>query len=194
MTQFSSFYMPDRLRPDQVVSLREFVSRPLAAIERAIGFSAQNTTIKLPSSSTNTDNIASRAILVHCNGGHNQSPTLVLSYLLGAGLSLRQAYQLVFKSRPGIDPLPPYRRALLDLELSLSGGISTVNQEDHFHLHLTELMRLAKNLMEEEEAGKNDHNSLEHNDLADKSRRAVRIAKEMREKAIAKLLKEGLVL
>ena len=41
-------------------------------------------------------------VLVHCDMGHNRSPTLVLLTLLRRGLTLREAYRTVLRVRPSI--------------------------------------------------------------------------------------------
>lgn len=80
-----------------------------------------------------------RAVLVHCNRGHNRSPTLVLAFLVHFGLTLREAYRHVLCARPHIDPLSPYRHGLRNLEVQLRGKCS-VEAEEVFGLHISELL------------------------------------------------------
>lgn len=41
-------------------------------------------------------------VLIHCDMGHNRSPTLVLLTLLRRGLTLREAYRTVLRERASI--------------------------------------------------------------------------------------------
>ena len=95
------------------------------------------------------------------------------------GLSLRDAYKIVLRCRPGIDPLPPYRQSLLEHEKFLHEGRTTVEEEnDLFHLHLAQLMQLvAKAKLKEEESNDDD-------------KHLVDLAIEQRKDAVAKLLNE----
>ncbi|CAJ1346612.1 unnamed protein product [Effrenium voratum] len=52
-----------------------------------------------------------------------------------------QAYRRLLCVRPGVDPLPPYRRGLCALEAELCEGHS-VCDSDNFAKHVTELMSL----------------------------------------------------
>mmetsp|Transcript_95343 Transcript_95343/g.240237 ORF Transcript_95343/g.240237 Transcript_95343/m.240237 type:complete len:293 (+) Transcript_95343:74-952(+) len=80
-------------------------------------------------------------VLVHCDLGHNRSPTLVLAFLVSAGLDLRTAYRRVLRARPTVDPLPPYRRALRSHEVALRGA-SSVGEEELFAMHITQIMEM----------------------------------------------------
>jgi protein-tyrosine phosphatase len=81
-----------------------------------------------------------RGVLLACNKGHNRSPALALAFLLHhCGLSLRASYRRVLRARPGIDPLPNYRAALVRHERALRAQ-STVSDEG-FSLHISELLR-----------------------------------------------------
>lgn len=82
-----------------------------------------------------------RGILVHCDMGHNRSPTLTLAFLVSHGLSLREAYRHVLSQRQSIDPLPPYRRGLRAYELAVRAE-SSVEEEEPFAMHVTQLMDL----------------------------------------------------
>ena len=84
--------------------------------------------------------LQSKGVLLACNKGHNRSPALALAFLMvHCGLSLRAAYRRVLRERPGIDPLPNYRTALVRHESTLLGK-STVSGES-FALHISELLR-----------------------------------------------------
>jgi hypothetical protein len=84
--------------------------------------------------------LQSKGVLLACNKGHNRSPALALAFLMvHCGLSLRAAYRRVLRERPGIDPLPNYRTALVRHESTLLGK-STVCGES-FALHISELLR-----------------------------------------------------
>jgi protein-tyrosine phosphatase len=60
-------------------------------------------------------------ILVHCRAGISRSATLVLAYLMHAGLvqNLKHALELVIDQRPYIMPNPSFRTQLLDYEMSI---------------------------------------------------------------------------
>merc|ERR1719469_1427858 len=79
------------------------------------------------------------AVLVHCSLGVNRSPTLVLAFLVMKGLSLRQAYRQVLRTRPHIDPLPGYRDALMRYETEVRRRASSVARSELFAMHFSEL-------------------------------------------------------
>lgn len=136
--------MRDWLQPDEELDLEEELQEHLAALRAAVACAgdAGLATAASPSSAPSAVAAASpRAVLVHCDLGHNRSPTLVLAFLVSLGYSLREAYRQVLRARPSVDPLPPYRRGLRKLEVSLT-GVSTVNPEEQFALHVSELMGL----------------------------------------------------
>jgi len=81
-----------------------------------------------------------RAILINCDKGWNRSPTLVLAFLMRKGLTLREAYRLVLRARPYIDPLPNYRQALREYEAVLYRGSSTVMEDEPFAMHISQLL------------------------------------------------------
>ena len=124
--------MPDRLRSDAEISIDEsyeplvMLSAAFAACEEAVASKAE------------ADPQA--AVLVHCDMGHNRSPSLVLAFLLMRGLSLREAYRTLLAARPTVDPLPSYRRALCRLELAQRGSCSIKSSEEPWAKHLTELL------------------------------------------------------
>lgn len=182
--QFSSYYMADRLRPDETICLREVAAKPLMAIEQAMGCSASDLHVKPPTilADATKDTTIHRAILVHCNEGYNRSPTLVLAFLMNTGgLTLRDAYKLVLQSRPGIDSLPPYRRALREHEQFITNK-STVNESETFQLHLSELLQFV-----DQESQNNGTTA----DPAEYRINRVHAARELRRKAIADLLSEA---
>ncbi|CAJ1346613.1 unnamed protein product [Effrenium voratum] len=82
-----------------------------------------------------------KADLAETLQGHNRSPTVALAFFLYNGHTLREAYRRLLCVRPGVDPLPPYRRGLCALEAELCEGHS-VCDSDNFAKHVTELMSL----------------------------------------------------
>jgi protein-tyrosine phosphatase len=69
-------------------------------------------------------------VLVHCRGGINRSPTIVLAYLMvREQWRLRQAYQWVKTRRKQISPHEGYWKQLQALELRLYGSISLTMEE-----------------------------------------------------------------
>ncbi|CAK9008895.1 unnamed protein product [Durusdinium trenchii] len=119
------FRMSDWLRPDEELDLKVELSEALQALQSAV-------------QPMGTED---RIVLLHCDQGHNRSPTLALSFFLYNGHNLRQAYQRLLQARPDVDPLPPYRRGLQTLESELYGE-QTVFEHDYFARHITELMSL----------------------------------------------------
>lgn len=98
------FRMSDWLRPDEQLDLRVELSEALQALQSAVQ----------PKSTAEN-----RLVLLHCDQGHNRSPTLALTFFLHNGHTLRQAYGRLLEVRPDVDPLPPYRRGLCALEAEL---------------------------------------------------------------------------
>eukprot|EP00929_Paragymnodinium_shiwhaense_P072871 TRINITY_DN36997_c1_g2_i2.p1 TRINITY_DN36997_c1_g2~~TRINITY_DN36997_c1_g2_i2.p1 ORF type:complete len:312 (-),score=39.86 TRINITY_DN36997_c1_g2_i2:48-983(-) len=128
------FEMNDWLRPDDIIDIPQDCDRQLRAVHQSI---------------QEADEEAQRrgdvraAVLVHCDMGCNRAPTLVLAFLVSCGLTLRQAYRFILSVRPGIDPLPPYRRGLESYEMLLQGQC-TVNPEEPFCRHISELMAVVQ--------------------------------------------------
>ncbi|KAJ3096747.1 Dual specificity protein phosphatase 10 [Phlyctochytrium planicorne] len=61
-------------------------------------------------------------VLVHCHAGVSRSATIVLAYLMRFGrLTLYEAWNLTYKSRPIIRPNDGFSRALQDLEREIHG-------------------------------------------------------------------------
>ena len=118
-----NFIMADRLRMDDEIDFAS-LEAPIAAIVEAC---------TRADASRVSDGVGD--VFVCCNLGINRSPTLVLAFLLSRGLSLRESYRSVLRVRPGIDPLPPYRRALGRADV---GG--TVAKDEPFALHISELL------------------------------------------------------
>lgn len=144
----SSHWMADRLRPEQDVDVQQVTAAAVASIEQAVGWSAHETLVQAPHSMHDDASTAehpakqnARGILIHCNEGHNRSPTLVVSYLIQCGLSLRTAYQYLLRARPTVDPLPPYRRGLWSMEDQNEEHLSNISVQPNeaFHRHISEL-------------------------------------------------------
>mmetsp|Transcript_47817 Transcript_47817/g.113195 ORF Transcript_47817/g.113195 Transcript_47817/m.113195 type:complete len:300 (+) Transcript_47817:26-925(+) len=78
-------------------------------------------------------------VLVNCNLCINRSPTLVLLFLvLNERLSLRDSYRHLFHAgHRCIDPLPPYRRMLVEAERTSLGSCS-IGEGDWFAFHFTD--------------------------------------------------------
>merc|ERR1719503_442089 len=96
--------MDDMLKHGELVDIASRLQEPLEALERCVCEAGRQ-------------DVAQRAVLVHCNLGVNRSPTLTLAFLVrSCGLSLREAYRHVLGARRGIDPLPPYREGLRQFE------------------------------------------------------------------------------
>eukprot|EP00933_Yihiella_yeosuensis_P033024 TRINITY_DN26728_c0_g1_i2.p1 TRINITY_DN26728_c0_g1~~TRINITY_DN26728_c0_g1_i2.p1 ORF type:complete len:283 (+),score=50.63 TRINITY_DN26728_c0_g1_i2:90-938(+) len=132
------FYHPlsDWQRPGDQVDISKELASPLKAIDKALGAGPL---------SLDGKEVPARAVLLHCDMGHNRSPTLALAFLVRHGLTLREAYRILLKSRPDVDPLPSYRQGLQDFELSCHSGLDgrcSVSSQDLFTKHVTELMRL----------------------------------------------------
>jgi len=157
---WQSFTMHDWLSPDDTIDIASDLARPLVAIEGAIHPQGPYPMAQRDGSSTLT-----RAVLVHCDMGHNRAPSLVLAYLVSCGLTLRDAYRQVFRVRPSVDPLPSYREGLRAFELARHGS-STVFGDDHFAMHISQLVQLVEQTGctrlfsdeedEKKEAGKED--------------------------------------
>jgi hypothetical protein len=61
-------------------------------------------------------------VLVHCSGGVNRSPTVVIGYLMKhRGMTMFEAYEHVVKCRPKALPHPEYLRQLTEYDESLHG-------------------------------------------------------------------------
>jgi len=64
-------------------------------------------------------------ILVHCDGGINRSPTIVVGYLVSREQwTLKQAFDHVLQVRPCVAPREHYLDQLRQLELSTRGEVS----------------------------------------------------------------------
>ncbi|CAE7206022.1 unnamed protein product [Symbiodinium sp. CCMP2456] len=126
--QLQYFQMSDWLRPDEKLDLRHDLAEPLQALQAAVQPAEAG---------------GDRVVLVHCDQGHNRSPTLALAFFVCNGHTLRQAYCRLLRARMDVDPLPPYRRGLEQLEVELRGERgNSVSEHDIFALHVTQLMSL----------------------------------------------------
>lgn len=126
--QLQYFQMSDWLRPDEKLDLRHDLAEPLQALQAAV---------------QPAEAVGDRVVLVHCDQGHNRSPTLALAFFVCNGHTLRQAYCRLLRARMDVDPLPPYRRGLEQLEVELRGERgNSVSEHDIFALHVTQLMSL----------------------------------------------------
>jgi len=73
---------------------------------------------------------ANHVILVHCDGGINRAPTIVVGYLVSREKwTLEQAFNHVKKCRPKIAPRQTYFEQLQQLEMNIHGKI-TLQFED----------------------------------------------------------------
>lgn len=131
-----SFPMTDRMNASEEVDFTHELAEPLAQLEACVEEAAG-----LQPTADGSGML--RGVLVHCRLGHNRSPALALAFLVSKGLSLREAYRRVLSARPTVDPLPPYRRALRDLELQLQGA-QTVSGDEPFAMHVSELLALVE--------------------------------------------------
>jgi len=72
---------------------------------------------------------------VHCDGGINRAPTIVVGYLVSREQwSLKEAYQHIIKVRPCVAPRESYIEQLRNLEYATHGedslnGVSVETQE-----------------------------------------------------------------
>ncbi|RKO91466.1 protein-tyrosine phosphatase-like protein, partial [Blyttiomyces helicus] len=56
-------------------------------------------------------------VLVHCKAGRSRSATAVIAYLVAhEKLTLRAAYELVKRARPGVSPNIGFMLALIKME------------------------------------------------------------------------------
>ncbi|CAK9008455.1 unnamed protein product [Durusdinium trenchii] len=134
------FRMSDWLRPDEELDLKVELSEALQVPgEKSYGLvNSIRFHLQALQSAVQPMGTEDRIVLLHCDQGHNRSPTLALSFFLYNGHNLRQAYQRLLQARPDVDPLPPYRRGLQTLESELYGE-QTVFEHDYFARHITEL-------------------------------------------------------
>ncbi len=51
-------------------------------------------------------------VYVHCAGGIGRAPTMAAAYLVSTGLSVDQAWALIWHTRPFVNPTPPQLAAL----------------------------------------------------------------------------------
>jgi len=73
---------------------------------------------------------ASSAVVLHCQGGVNRSPTIALAYLmLRCDMSLKAAWDLLKAARPMASPHENYWAQLRALELKTRGVVS-LSKED----------------------------------------------------------------
>jgi len=155
---FNSFFMSDRLRPDEEIDLATYIQEPLAAIEEALSSPTRRDSVVQQAFRGTKETAGSDegrsgtpppeeyqprplAVLIHCDKGVNRSPTLVMAFLMRHGMSLRDSYQQVLRERPIIDPLPTYRRALQILELLWHKGGATVSDDEPFAMHSSQLQQ-----------------------------------------------------
>lgn len=131
-----------------------------------------------------------RAVLVHCELGYNRSPTLVLAFLVQSGCSLREAYRRVLRCRPMVDPLPPFRRALENLERRLHSK-TTVRPEDWYAKHISQLVEEVESKAEPRQHEVNSgSDSDSSNDDPVIDLHVLEEAVRLRDSSIAELLKE----
>mmetsp|Transcript_128287 Transcript_128287/g.256222 ORF Transcript_128287/g.256222 Transcript_128287/m.256222 type:complete len:322 (-) Transcript_128287:48-1013(-) len=135
---WKSFAMNDWLHPEDTVDIHSDLAWPLVAIEDAVRPQGSDQKVH-----DGTPSILTRAVLVHCDKGYNRAPALVFAFLVSCGLTLRDAYRQVLRVRPSIDPLPPYREGLRAFEL-LRHGSSSVSGEEHFAMHISQLLQLVE--------------------------------------------------
>lgn len=139
---FQAFNMSDWLRPDDVIDIAKDVEGPLTALVNA---ATANIKQVAEGESGNNESMVElgqerkHAVLVHCDMGINRAPTVALAFLVQMGHTLRSAYFHVLQSRPGMDPLPPYRNGLRLFEIELH-GISTVSSNEIFAMHISEIL------------------------------------------------------
>jgi hypothetical protein len=126
--------MQDRLDPREDVH-PSVADGPLTAIDEAI----DSTTDSNARAAGGCARHPQRGILVHCDMGHNRSPAVCILTLLRRGLSLRESHRYVLNSRPEVDPLPPYHRLFRTVEAQLRGGETTVDEDELFALHVSQL-------------------------------------------------------
>lgn len=133
-----------------------------------------------------------RAVLVHCELGYNRSPTLVLAFLVQSGYYLREAYRRVLRCRPMVDPLPPFRRALENLERRLHSK-TTIRPEDWFAKHISQLVEEVESKAEprqNEVVSGSDADSDSSNEDPVVDLHVLEEAVRLRDSSIAALLKE----
>lgn len=135
---WQSFTMNDWLNTEDTVDIDSDLAWPLVAIENAVRPQGPDQKVL-----GETSSIQTRAVLVHCDKGHNRAPTLVFAFLVSCGLTLRDAYRQVLRVRPTVDPLPPYREALRAFELQRHGS-SSVSGAEHFAMHISQLLPLVE--------------------------------------------------
>eukprot|EP00475_Leptophrys_vorax_P016680 TRINITY_DN23172_c0_g3_i1.p1 TRINITY_DN23172_c0_g3~~TRINITY_DN23172_c0_g3_i1.p1 ORF type:complete len:221 (-),score=46.48 TRINITY_DN23172_c0_g3_i1:127-789(-) len=69
-------------------------------------------------------------VLVHCSGGVNRSPTVVIGYLMcHRGMTMLEAYNHVVKCRPKSLPHPEYLQQLSDMDAKLHNGVRSMPKE-----------------------------------------------------------------
>jgi len=135
---WQSFAMNDWLRPEETVDIDADLAWPMVAMEDAVR--PQGPDQKVPNG---TPSKLTRAVLVHCDKGHNRGPALVFAFLVSCGLTLRNAYRQVLRVRPSVDPLPPYREGLRAFEI-MRHGSSSVSGPEHFAMHISQLLQLVE--------------------------------------------------
>ena len=131
---FHRFFVQDRLAPDEDVDL-SVLEGPIQAVVDAISVQSTGAAEVLPMLQlSRTEKSAQmpvelsflvptpqtcKAILVHCDMGHNRSPSIAILSLLRVGYTLREAYRLVLTAKPDVDPLPSYRRLFRTTEVGI---------------------------------------------------------------------------
>lgn len=123
---FKCFFIADFMHPDTEVDIAADLADHMSGVMQAIADAERAEG-------------APRAVLLHCDLGVNRSPTLAMAFLVQQGYSLREAYRVVQGNRSKVDPIPPFRRALIDLEVRLHGA-STVKPDEHFAMHISQLL------------------------------------------------------
>eukprot|EP00927_Polykrikos_kofoidii_P044048 TRINITY_DN38128_c0_g1_i1.p1 TRINITY_DN38128_c0_g1~~TRINITY_DN38128_c0_g1_i1.p1 ORF type:complete len:353 (+),score=53.61 TRINITY_DN38128_c0_g1_i1:97-1155(+) len=226
VVSFQAFRMRDSMPPDEHVDISIQLADPLRAVEQAISKASSaiasqissriGDESELPCSVREhnargvTASSVKPAVLVHCDMGHNRSPTLVLAFLVRSGLSLRQAYKKVLQARPSVDPLPSYRRGLEEYEMSLHRAKScgrshrcSVSRDEHFALHISELFRFVETQKAEKQEAETGNEVEDESDASceedesdassenDETTTSFDAALLLRERSIKNLLVEG---
>ena len=75
-----------------------------------------------------------RSVLVHCAGGISRSAAVTLAYMMrGGGWVLREAFRAVQDARPIIAPNSGLVNSLIDYEIRVRGGASTMRRPLSIH-------------------------------------------------------------
>jgi atypical dual specificity phosphatase len=81
-------------------------------------------------------------VLVHCQGGVNRSPTVVIAFLMHViGWNLKRAWEHVKEKRPAASPHEKYMQQLIDIERELFDGVTTVDFAEYSSVSLQASLR-----------------------------------------------------